>query len=170
MNARREGSKADKILGTAVSPIQQHEEKKRGRRPSFLRTPDIVSRKPSNFVAFPTPAVDETPSPQHLRVRASSPLLGKELQPQEPSPPPSRSSRKPWKKIHAAGSSNTLYSHFNPRDSTADSILQPESPIKDTDSRENNSAGAQPRGQNNISKEQKSPHERIEAENTPAQD
>lgn len=164
VKGRREASKADKILGTSampIQPLQQHdhhkwEEKKRSsRRPSFLRAPDIVSRKPNNFVPFPTPSPDETPSPQHLRVRASSPLLGQEYQPQDPLPP----SRKPWKKMNQPGSSTTLYSHFNPRDSTADSILQPEPATKDNRPTENSSAAQPPsRGeQSTKSKEQKSP-------------
>lgn len=134
INGRREGSKAHKILGTADVPIKQHdhgirEEKKRGGRPSFLRTPDIISKKP-NFVPFPSSAVEESQPPQHLRVRASSPLLGHGNRPQDPSPP---STRKPWKKIHQAGSSSALYSYFNPRDSTitTDSQLRPETAPED---------------------------------------
>ena len=129
---RREGSKVDKILGTTALEIQQHdhnlrEEKKRVRRPNFLRTPEIISRKPSTFVPFPTPSPEETQPSQSLRVRASSPLLGHQY-PQEPSP---RSTRRPWKKLHQPGSSSTLYSHFNPRDSTIDPEPRPETAPND---------------------------------------
>ncbi|RJE18914.1 hypothetical protein PHISCL_08746 [Aspergillus sclerotialis] len=157
---RREGSKADKILGATALEIQEHdhnlrEEKKRGRRPSFLRTPEIISKKPSTFVPFPVPSPDETPSSQYLRVRASSPLLGHEYGPQEPSP---RSTRKLWKKPHQSGSSSTMYSHFNPRDSTIDSEPRPETAPDDDVSKANNVAEKQSKaGQGIRFKEQKSP-------------
>lgn len=160
MNGRREGSKADKILGTAGIPLQQHdhsirEEKKRGRRPSFLRAPEIISKKPGTFVPFPTPTADETQPPQHLRVRASSPLLGHEYQSQDPSPP---SARKPWKKIHQAGSSSALYSYFNPRDSSADSQLRPETAPEDDVSRVKTPPEKQSKAGHSLKfKEQKTP-------------
>lgn len=154
-HVRREGSKADKILGTTALEIQEHdhnlrEEKKRGRRPSFLRTPEIISKKPSTFVPFPTPSPDERPPSQHLRVRASSPLLGQGYGPREPSP---RSTRKLWKKPHQSGSSSTMYSHFNSRDSTIGPEPRPETAPDDDVSQSNNVAA----GQGIRFKEQKSP-------------
>ncbi|KAL4892690.1 hypothetical protein BDV59DRAFT_179555 [Aspergillus ambiguus] len=113
-------SKAQRILGTAdlniPSEHSERDEKKRTRRPSFMRNPETrsqksaASQKSAGFVAFPA-VTQETTLPQpHLRVRASSPLLGQEYRSQDAPPLP--------KKIHHSGSSSALFSYFNPRDST----------------------------------------------------
>lgn len=147
-----ERTKADKILGTTSFPTPKHghnewEERKRGLRPNFLRAPETVLSKPS-------PSADETSSPQNLRVRASSPLLGREYQHQARP----RSARKLAKKMQQADSSPTLYSHFNPRDSTIDPIVQLESATKVSDSREKDAAETQSKtGQSIKPKEPKNP-------------
>lgn len=116
--ANNRTSKAQKVLGTAEIPIQQNSSprddasshKRRTRRPSFM--------KGGGFVPFPTINADDgmaQPNKPQLRVRASSPLL---LNTQGASP---ASSSSPKKTVHQSGSSSTLFSYFNSRDSTIDS-------------------------------------------------
>ncbi|EAW06932.1 uncharacterized protein ACLA_086310 [Aspergillus clavatus NRRL 1] len=101
-------SKAHKILGTTQIPLQNGQSN-RGGRTSFMGTPDIKSTKSSTFVPFPTANSETSSVPsQHLRVRASSPLLGHDYQSQQAEPRP-RSS----KKIHQFGSSSALFSYFS---------------------------------------------------------
>ncbi|OJJ40270.1 hypothetical protein ASPWEDRAFT_99545 [Aspergillus wentii DTO 134E9] len=126
-------SKAQKILGTTDIPIQHNrnnsrEDKKRGRRPSFMRAPEIKSNKGGSFVPFPTATPDAGLSSPHLRVRASSPLLGHEYHSHDNSPPPLPKSSK---NIHHSGSSSTLYSYFSRRDSTNDSNTNGNGSTKD---------------------------------------
>ncbi|KAB8260479.1 hypothetical protein BDV32DRAFT_122993 [Aspergillus pseudonomiae] len=119
---RREStSKAQKILGTTEIPMPQDQsrrEDRKSRGASFMRAPDIKSKKSGGFAAFPTPTPEATLPPPHLRVRASSPLLGQEYRSQDAMPPsiPTHS-----KRVQQSGSSSTLFSYFNSRNSTLDS-------------------------------------------------
>ncbi|KAA8649740.1 uncharacterized protein ATNIH1004_002414 [Aspergillus tanneri] len=126
-------SKAQKILGTRGIPFhqdnQKREDKKRGHRPSFMKTSETKSKKVGNFVPFPASIAENSLSPQHLRVRASSPLLGQEYRTQDQSPPPVP--RIP--KIHHSGSASTLYSYFTSRDSSADTNKATGNATKDLD-------------------------------------
>lgn len=111
--ANNRTSKAQKILGTAEAPIQQNSsprddassQKRRTRRPSFMKGP--------SFVPFPTINADDGMTQQNqpqLRVRASSPLL---VNTQD-----AAAASNPKKTVHQSGSASTLFSYFNSRDST----------------------------------------------------
>ncbi|KAF9885195.1 hypothetical protein FE257_000646 [Aspergillus nanangensis] len=123
-------SKAQRILGTTNLPLpQDHQEqdKKKTRRPSFLRAPELRSQKSAGFMPFPSVPPEATlPQPQ-LRVRASSPLLGQEYRSQDVSQPPVPALPK---KIHHSGSSSALFSYFNPRDSTIEPVAESRDPTK----------------------------------------
>ncbi|RHZ69382.1 hypothetical protein CDV55_101631 [Aspergillus turcosus] len=101
-------SKAHKILGTTDVSFQEHKQEdiRRNARAS------LKSTKSGTFVPFPSANLDASLPPQHLRVRASSPLLGQEYRSQEPSPPLPKSS----KKVHQFGSSSTLFSYFSSKE------------------------------------------------------
>ncbi|PLB50140.1 hypothetical protein P170DRAFT_354838 [Aspergillus steynii IBT 23096] len=118
---REKASKAQKILGTAdLSFHQDHpkwEEKKKGHRPSFMKSSEAKSKKGSSFVPFPSSVPENANPPPHLRVRASSPLLGQEYRSQDVPPP---SLPKTSKKVHHSGSASALYSYFTSRDSSAE--------------------------------------------------
>lgn len=120
---REKASKAQKILGTTdMSFRQDHpkpEEKKKGHRPSFMKSSssDGKSKKGSGFVPFPTAPPENTLPPPHLRVRASSPLLGQDYRSHDDPPP---SLPKTPKKVHHTGSASALYSYFTSRDSSAE--------------------------------------------------
>ncbi|KAJ5814647.1 hypothetical protein N7474_006424 [Penicillium riverlandense] len=123
----RKASKASRILGTDLPVYSEHggwEPPRNARRPSYIRTPDSTSRKNSIF----SRSTQEAMAPaHHLRVRASSPLLGQDYRSHDAAPPPP----KPSKKVHPSGSSSTLFSYFtskesNPRPKTTeDPSLQP---------------------------------------------
>ncbi|PLN84712.1 hypothetical protein BDW42DRAFT_30322 [Aspergillus taichungensis] len=114
-------SKAQKILGTSEVAVQQtnkdREEKRRTRRPTFMRSPETKPKKSSGFVTFPVASANPTVPPQNLRVRASSPLLGQEYRARDTAVPPLP---EPKRKIHQSGSALALYSHFNFRDSSSE--------------------------------------------------
>ncbi|GFN18501.1 hypothetical protein AtubIFM55763_000630 [Aspergillus tubingensis] len=116
-------SKAYKILGTTDASVHEthskRDDKRRSRRPSFMRAPEIKSQKSGGFVPFPTAAPETTIPPQHLRVRASSPLLGHEFRPDDAPGQPMPASTK---KIHQSGSASALFSYFSSRDSSANTI------------------------------------------------
>lgn len=108
----RKTSKAHRILGTDLPPQQQP-------RRQSLRTPDSTSgkqRQHSGFVPFPALG-ESTNSPQNLRVRASSPLLGHDFQSHSPAPPLPKSS----KKVRESGSSSNLFSYFSSKESSSKS-------------------------------------------------
>ncbi|PYI11601.1 hypothetical protein BO78DRAFT_302820 [Aspergillus sclerotiicarbonarius CBS 121057] len=111
-------AKAYKILGaTDVSVHENHhkrEDKKRSRRPSFMRAPEI--KKSGGFVPFPTAVQENTLPPHHLRVRASSPLLGHDFRSEDALEQPLPA---PVKKVHQSGSASALFSYFTSRDSSA---------------------------------------------------
>ncbi|RAL03822.1 uncharacterized protein BO80DRAFT_272333 [Aspergillus ibericus CBS 121593] len=111
-------AKAYKILGaTDVSTHDNHhkwEDKKRSRRPSFMRAPEI--KKSGGFVPFPTAVQETTLPPHHLRVRASSPLLGHDFRSEDALEQPLPA---PVKKVHQSGSASALFSYFTSRDSSA---------------------------------------------------
>ncbi|KAF4160970.1 hypothetical protein CNMCM6936_008072 [Aspergillus lentulus] len=111
-------SKAHKILGTTDISFQEHkqDDTRRNIRASFMRTSENKSTKSGTFVPFPSGNLDTTLPSQHLRVRASSPLLGQEYLSQDVSPPLPKSS----KKIHQFGSSSTLFSYFSSREPTGE--------------------------------------------------
>ncbi|PWY94466.1 hypothetical protein BO94DRAFT_581859 [Aspergillus sclerotioniger CBS 115572] len=113
-------AKAYKILGTAdVSVHENHhkrEDKKRSRRPSFMRAPEIKPQKSGGFVPFPTAVQENTLPSHHLRVRASSPLLGHDYRPEDALEQPIPA---PVKKVHQSGSASALFSYFTSRDSSA---------------------------------------------------
>ncbi|KAE8417685.1 hypothetical protein BDV36DRAFT_256116 [Aspergillus pseudocaelatus] len=120
---RESASKAQKILGTTEIPMPQDQSRREDRRSrgnSFMRAPDIKSKKSGGFAAFPTPTPEATLPPPHLRVRASSPLLGQEYRSQDAMPPPIPTHSK---RVQQSGSSSTLFSYFNSRNSTMDSNL-----------------------------------------------
>ncbi|RAL09677.1 uncharacterized protein BO97DRAFT_163629 [Aspergillus homomorphus CBS 101889] len=119
---RNEGSsKAYKILGAA--DISSHEEfskrddKRKSKKPSFRRSPDAKPHKNGSFVPFPTAASEATLPPAHLRIRASSPLLGQEYRLEDSALPtvPTTS-----KRLHLTGSSSTLFSYFSSKESNSD--------------------------------------------------
>ncbi|PYH94720.1 hypothetical protein BO71DRAFT_224439 [Aspergillus ellipticus CBS 707.79] len=114
--------KAYKILGAADGSLHDNHprpmDKRRSRRPSFLRAPEIKSQTNAGLVFFPAAAQESTLPPQHLRVRASSPLLGHEYRSEDTSE--ARLSA-PAKKVHQSGSSSALFSYFSSRESTVDS-------------------------------------------------
>lgn len=116
---REKASKAQKILGTADLSYhhdhQKWEEKKKGHRPSFMKSSEPKSKKSGSFVPFPASVPESTLPPPHLRVRASSPLLGQEYRSQD-GPPPALP--KASKKVHHSGSASALYSYFTSRDSS----------------------------------------------------
>ncbi|KAJ5082944.1 hypothetical protein N7532_011987 [Penicillium argentinense] len=118
----RKSSKAQRILGTDLLLPNaqggwdgaQQKQKPKSRRQS-LRTPDSSSRsrqQHTSFAAFPKSEDTIQVPPQNLRVRASSPLLGQDYRSQDPAPP----LPKPSKKIHASGSSSTLFSYFSSKE------------------------------------------------------
>ncbi|KAE8355396.1 hypothetical protein BDV28DRAFT_129047 [Aspergillus coremiiformis] len=115
-------SKAQKILGTADIPIphdQHRREDRKLRGTSFIRVPEIKS-KSGGFAPFPTPTPEASLPPPHLRVRASSPLLGQEYRLQDALPPPIPTLSR---RVQQSGSSSTLFSYFNSRNSTMDSKI-----------------------------------------------
>ncbi|KAE8379981.1 hypothetical protein BDV26DRAFT_258337 [Aspergillus bertholletiae] len=143
---RRESAskKAQKILGTTEIPIlqdQSRREDRKSRGTSFMRAPDIKSKKSGGFAAFPTPTPETTLPPPHLRVRASSPLLGQEYRSQDATPPPIHAHSK---RVQQSGSSSTLFSYFNSRNSTMDSNLS-RSTIKETKTTEEQKHNLEPR-------------------------
>ncbi|PYH46884.1 uncharacterized protein BP01DRAFT_422276 [Aspergillus saccharolyticus JOP 1030-1] len=118
-------SKAYKILGAADIPshddYSKQDDKRRSKKPSFRRSPDVNSQKSGgSFVPFPTAASEATLPPAHLRVRASSPLLGLEYRTEDTALPavPTAS-----KKLHLTGSSSALFSYFSSKESTTNSSL-----------------------------------------------
>ncbi|KAE8148246.1 hypothetical protein BDV25DRAFT_158670 [Aspergillus avenaceus] len=114
-------SKAQKILGTTEFPIPQEQhrrEDRKSRGTSFIRAPEIKSKKSGGFAAFPTPTPEASLPPPHLRVRASSPLLGQEYRTPDSVPPPIPTHSK---RVQQSGSSSALFSYFSSRDSTTDS-------------------------------------------------
>ncbi|CAL5874364.1 uncharacterized protein PFLUO_LOCUS8660 [Penicillium psychrofluorescens] len=122
----RKASKASRILGTDLPVYSEHggwEPPRNARRPSYVRTPDSTSRKNSLF----SRSTQEASAPaHHLRVRASSPLLGQDYRSHDPAPP----LPKPSKKVHQSGSSSTLFSYFTSKEShrpktSEDPSLQP---------------------------------------------
>ncbi|KAH1981552.1 hypothetical protein KXW88_005658 [Aspergillus fumigatus] len=140
-------SKAHKILGTTDISFQEHkqDDTRRNPRASFMRTSENKSTKSGTFVPFPSANLDTTLSPQHLRVRASSPLLGQEYLSQDVSPPLPKSS----KKVHQFGSSSTLFSYFSSREPTVEQSSSPLSTGAATRSGESQLGGASPgRGSN----------------------
>ncbi|KAG2024340.1 hypothetical protein GB937_003996 [Aspergillus fischeri] len=134
-------SKAHKILGTTDISFQEHkkDDTRRNVRASFMRTSENKSIKGGTFVPFPSANLDTTLPPQHLRVRASSPLLGQEYLSQDVSPPLPQSS----KKIHQFGSS-TLFSYFSLREPTVEQSSSHLSTGAATRSRESQQGGASP--------------------------
>ncbi|GKZ31469.1 hypothetical protein AbraIFM66950_012109 [Aspergillus brasiliensis] len=116
-------SKAYKILGTTDASVHEthskRDDKRRSRRPSFMRAPEIKSQKSGGFVPFPTAAPETTIPHQHLRVRASSPLLGHEYRPDDAPGQPMPTSAK---KVHQSGSASALFSYFSSRDSSSNTI------------------------------------------------
>jgi hypothetical protein len=116
-------SKAYKILGATDASVHEshpkRDDKRRSRRPSFMRAPEIKSQKSGGFVPFPTAAPETNIPQQHLRVRASSPLLGHEFRPDDASGHPMPASTK---KVHQSGSASALFSYFSSRDSSANAI------------------------------------------------
>ncbi|KAF7594336.1 hypothetical protein BBP40_009571 [Aspergillus hancockii] len=136
---REKASKAQKILGTTDIPIPQDQrEDKRVRGTSFIRAPEIKSKKSAGFAPFPTPTPEASLPPPHLRVRASSPLLGQEYRSQDALPPPIPTHSK---RVQQSGSSSTLFSYFSSRNSTMDSHMS-RSTTKDSNT-EDNSSGPQ---------------------------
>ncbi|KAB8248825.1 hypothetical protein BDV35DRAFT_346266 [Aspergillus flavus] len=116
-------SKAQKILGTTEITMPQDQSRREDRKSrgnSFMRAPDIKAKKSGGFAAFPTPKPEETLPPPHLRVRASSPLLGQQYRSEDAMPPPIPTHSK---RVQQSGSSSTLFSYFNSRNSTMDSNL-----------------------------------------------
>ncbi|KAB8229775.1 uncharacterized protein BDW43DRAFT_177636 [Aspergillus alliaceus] len=116
-------SKAQKILGTTNIPITQDQHRRddrKARGTSFMRAPEIKSKKSGGFAPFPTPTPEASLPPPHLRVRASSPLLGQEYRSQDALPPPIPTHPK---RVQQSGSSSTLFSYFNSRTSTMDSNI-----------------------------------------------
>ncbi|KAH8435302.1 uncharacterized protein LDX57_012933 [Aspergillus melleus] len=148
---REKASKAQKILGTADRSFHQDhqkwEEKKKGHRPSFMKSSEAKSKKGGSFVPFPASVSENTLPPPHLRVRASSPLLGQEYRSQDEPPP---SLPKTSKKVHHSGSASALYSYFTSRDSSADQSTDGGNSTKEfsfpgignSDSQHNNGSGA----------------------------
>ncbi|PYI21403.1 hypothetical protein BO99DRAFT_76584 [Aspergillus violaceofuscus CBS 115571] len=114
-------SKAYKILGAADIPSRDEypnrDDKRRSKKPSFRRSPDVKSQKSGSFVPFPTAGSESTLSPAHLRVRASSPLLGQEYRLEDTALPavPTAS-----KRLHLGGSSSALFSYFTSKESSTD--------------------------------------------------
>ncbi|PWY88404.1 hypothetical protein BO70DRAFT_286882 [Aspergillus heteromorphus CBS 117.55] len=148
---RNENSlKAYKILGTADGSLNENhprrEDKRRSRRPSFMRAPEIKSQKTAGFVPFPV-ATQETLPPQHLRVRASSPLLGHDYRPEDAS---EKSFPAPSKKVHQAGSTSALFSYFSSRESTIDSNPGPGIATSDFSSPASTKSGPQQNGESNF--------------------
>ncbi|GFF23907.1 hypothetical protein IFM46972_00849 [Aspergillus udagawae] len=140
-------SKAHKILGTTDMSFQEHkqDDTRRNVRASFMRTSENKSTKSGTFVPFPSANLDTSLPPQHLRVRASSPLLGQEYRSQDVSPPLPKSS----KKVHQFGSSSTLFSYFSSREPTAEQSSSHLSTGAATRSRESQQGGPSPgRGSN----------------------
>jgi hypothetical protein len=128
-------SKAHKILGTTDISFQEHkqEDTRRNNRAS------LKSTKSGTFVPFPSANLDASLPPQHLRVRASSPLLGHEYRSQEPSPPLPKSS----KKIHQFGSSSTLFSYFSSKEPAVEqssSNIGPGAPTRSQESQQGGSS------------------------------
>ncbi|RAK71820.1 uncharacterized protein BO72DRAFT_390965 [Aspergillus fijiensis CBS 313.89] len=115
-------SKAYKILGAADIPSRDEfpsrDDKRRSKKPTFRRSPEVKSQKSGSFVPFPTAGSESTLPPAHLRVRASSPLLGQEYRLEDTALPavPTAS-----KRLHLTGSSSALFSYFTSKESTTDS-------------------------------------------------
>ncbi|GIK05894.1 hypothetical protein Aspvir_010008 [Aspergillus viridinutans] len=140
-------SKAHKILGTTDITFQEHkqDDTRRNVRASFMRTSENKSTKSGTFVPFPSANLDTSLPPQHLRVRASSPLLGQEYRSQDVSPP----LPKPSKKVHQFGSSSTLFSYFSSREPTVEQSSSHLSTGAATRSHESQQGGPSPgRGSN----------------------
>ncbi|KKK13585.1 hypothetical protein AOCH_002750 [Aspergillus ochraceoroseus] len=110
MRSRRM-SKAQKILGTTSIALDNEyhrpPDKRTSRRPSFLNAPEITPKSFDTENILPLP---------HLRVRASSPLLGQEYRATNDPPPALQHS----KKLHQSGSSSALFSHYRSRELPAD--------------------------------------------------
>ncbi|KAB8079478.1 hypothetical protein BDV29DRAFT_151764 [Aspergillus leporis] len=137
---REKASKAQKILGTTEIHLpQDRREEKKVRGTSFIRAPEIKSKKSGSFAPFPTPTPEASLPPPHLRVRASSPLLGQEYRSQDALPPPIPTHSK---RVQQSGSSSTLFSYFNSRNSTMDSRMS-RSMTKDSNVTEDNNSGPQ---------------------------
>ncbi|KAL4881937.1 hypothetical protein BJY04DRAFT_51684 [Aspergillus karnatakaensis] len=112
-NKSRSIHKAQKILGTTDIALDhdyhRRPEQTSNRRSSFLNPPEIAHGHESS---------EDGLHSQHLRVRASSPLLGQEYREStESTPPLVQLSRK----LHLSGSSSALYSRYSSRDAPAKS-------------------------------------------------
>lgn len=142
VNARRDNSKADKILGTADA-TNKRGEKKRSVRPSFLRP-----KRSNNNLGVPPTATgpdNSLSARQPLRMQASSPLLRQDCQPLDDSTP---SLRKPGQHLQHVESSSALSSRYNPVD---DAMQSPESAAPGNfDCMRNNSAGNQWRAEDGV--------------------
>ncbi|PYI29229.1 hypothetical protein BP00DRAFT_427678, partial [Aspergillus indologenus CBS 114.80] len=114
-------SKAYKILGAADIPSRDEypnrDDKRRSKKPSFRRSPDVKSQKSGSFVPFPTAGSESTLPPAHLRVRASSPLLGQEYRLEDTALPAVPTAPK---RLHLGGSSSALFSYFTSKESSTD--------------------------------------------------
>ncbi|KAL4867752.1 nucleotide-sugar transporter-domain-containing protein [Aspergillus spectabilis] len=114
-NNSRSIHKAQKILGTTDIALDhdyhRRPEESTNRRASFLNAPELA-------VAHHHDIAEDGLHSQHLRVRASSPLLGQEYRDTvESTPPLVQLSRK----LHLSGSSSALYSRYTSRESPAKS-------------------------------------------------
>ncbi|KOS42831.1 hypothetical protein ACN38_g6262 [Penicillium nordicum] len=113
----RRTSKAQRFFGTDISLPTEHggwQEPPNVSRPSFVKPPNSAPKQSTGFVPFPRSSENTlVPPDQNLRVRASSPLLGHDYRSQESAPP----LPKPSKKVHHSGSSSTLFSYFNSKES-----------------------------------------------------
>ncbi|KAL5337907.1 hypothetical protein BJX70DRAFT_219816 [Aspergillus crustosus] len=110
-NKSRSMHKAQKILGTTDIALDndyhRHPDQNPDRRASFLKAPEIEHRHDST---------EDGLHSQHLRVRASSPLLGQEYRDTTESTPPLVHLTR---KLHLSGSASALYSRYTSRETAA---------------------------------------------------